>query len=138
MERADNPNKNKFTLPPIKNYSSRAEWEEACWREVIKSEKLLQSLVTNHERRDIVLRAAALDRLFSGKSYKEIGGELLLSPQTISAIKKSFNEKGYHSYFERGKKERKKKIYSENMFSVRRKRRGRPIRTKYGIVHIPD
>src|SRR3989304_524996 len=93
-------------IPPVTAYSSRAAWEAACWRNLRESKELLEVLVTAHERRNLVLRAAALDRLISGKSYRQIGRELWLSPQTISGIKKAIRESGYRSYLERSKKER--------------------------------
>jgi predicted transcriptional regulator len=61
------------------------------------------------------MRAAALDRLSTGKSYSEIGEELWLSPQTVSGIKKAASEKSYKSYLERSKKGRKKKIYGSKI-----------------------
>ncbi|MDP2696474.1 MAG: Trp family transcriptional regulator [bacterium] len=103
---------NNITLPPIKNYSSRSEWELACWQKIIASPKLLRLLVTARERHNLVMRAATIDRLITGKSYTQIGEELWLSPQTISGVKKALKEKGYRSYFERGKKERKKRVYN--------------------------
>ncbi len=82
------------------------------------------------------MRAAVVDGIRSGKSYQEIGNELWSSPQTISAIKKALNESKYRSYRERGKTERKKKVYSSS--GVRKwEPRGRGVRTKYGIVRLP-
>src|SRR3989344_6766466 len=99
-------------MPPINNYSSRKEWEAVCWKKILRSKNLLKLLITAHERRDLVMRAAAIDRILSGKSYNQIGEELWLSPQTVSGIKKALREKIYTSYLERSKKERQKKIYS--------------------------
>ena len=126
-------------IPPIDNYHSRQEWEIACWRKILESKELLSLLVTSHERRNLVRRAAAIDRLISGKSYRKIGNELWLSPQTISAIKKAINERAYRSYLERSQKERKKRKYSSDPVSAksRAKPRGRPIRTKYGTIYMP-
>ena len=125
-------------MPPVGNYSSRAEWEAACWRNLRESKELLEVLVTAHERRIFVLRAAALDRLISGKSYRQIGKELWLSPQTISGIKKAICENGYRSYLERSKKERKKRSYGLTPKSFATRPRGRTIRTKYGTMRVPD
>lgn len=124
-------------LPPIKNYPSRQEWENVCWREILKSEELLKLLITSHERRDLIMRAAALESLVSGKSYRQIGEELWLSPQTISNIRKTINENNYRSYLERSKTERKKKKYSSNFSAVKSKPRGVPKRTKYGTIYMP-
>jgi hypothetical protein len=80
-----------------------------------------------------------MDGLISGKSYRKIGKELWLSPQTISAIKKAINEKTYRSYLERSHKERKKKKYSPSPVSEKSKSRpyGRPRRIKYGTIYMP-
>lgn len=124
-------------ISPIDTYSSRAEWEVVCWRNILESKELLRVLVTSHERRIFVLRAAAMERLISGKSYRQIGKELWLSPQTISGVKKAMSENGYRSYLERSKKERKKKSYGPAPKSFRARSRGRTIRTKYGTMRIP-
>lgn len=124
-------------LPPVSCYPSRKEWEEACWKKIVKSEKLLDSLVTSYERRNLVMRAAVIDRLNSGKRQKEIAKELWSSPQTINSIKKALGEDGYRSYRERGKTERKKKLYSHHPSRKKRKPHGRPVRTKYGTIYLP-
>jgi len=124
------------TLPRIDDYASRSEWEAAAWPKIVASRELLQLLITLHERRDLVLRAAAAKALVSGKSYREIGDALWLSPQTISGIKKAIREQTYQSYLERSKTERKKKIYR----SIRERRPRRPLgirrRTKYGTIYM--
>ena len=119
----------------MNSFTSRKEWEAACWEEVMNAKELLALLVTAHERRDLVMRAAAVDGLLSGKSYTKIGEELWLSPQTISGLKKAISEKGYKSYLERSKKERKKKTYS--FTSSPRRRSGTPRKTKYGTLYMP-
>lgn len=134
----DKVTKKLVITPPIDAYSSRAEWEAACWRNLRESKELLEMLTTVHERRIFVLRAAALDRLISGESYRQIGRELWLSPQTISGIKKAIRENGYRSYLERSKKERKKRSYSPTSKSFAARPHGRTIRTKYGKMRIPD
>lgn len=130
-------NKKPPTMPALKNYNSRTEWESACWGKVLSSKDLLELLVTSNERHDLVMRATAVDALVSGKSYKQIGEELWLSPQTISGIKKALTENNYRSYLERSKKERKKKVYSHSMEPRRLRPSGTPHRTKYGTVYIP-
>src|SRR3989344_583861 len=126
-----------WTAPPINNYASRTEWESACWRKILKSRELLRLLTTDHERHDLVMRASALAGLIAGKSYKQIGRELWLSPQTVSGIKQVLNGKTYRSYLERSKKERKKRGYSTGPARRWAKYRGRPRRTKYGIIYLP-
>lgn len=129
--------KTSFALPPISRYPSRQGWEKACWHKIIKSGEPLGLLATPAERRNLVLRAATLELINSGKKYREIAEELWLSPQTISSIKKAIFENGYRSYRERGKTERKKKVYSRDFPQIRKKPRGGPVRTKYGVVHLP-
>ena len=125
-------------LPLVSHYSSRKEWESACWNKILKSRKLLALLVTPYERHNLVLRAVALERIQSGKKYRQIAEELWLSPQTVSAIKKVMLENGYRSYRQRGKIERKKKMYGSSVTSTQKKKRlpGRPVRTKYGTIYL--
>ena len=84
----------------------------------------------------VVMRASALNMIMSGKSYREIGRELWLSPQTISGLKKALEEKIYRSYLERSKTERKKRVYSSKPDKLQPKHRGIPRRTKYGKIYI--
>ncbi|MEK7566464.1 MAG: hypothetical protein AAB494_02215 [Patescibacteria group bacterium] len=127
-------------IPPIENYSSRKEWEDACWKNISKSEEILGSLTTSYERHNLVMRAAAMKGFISGKSYRQISKEFFLSLQTIAGIKKSIKENHYRSYQERSKIERKKKKYSKgpNSNKDRHKqwREGRRVRTKYGTVYV--
>ena len=99
--------------PLISKYSSREEWLDNYWQKLIQSKDILKIIITPHERRDLVIRAAAIDLIQSGKSYRQISKELWLSPQTISCLKKALAENGYKSYQERSKTERKKKNYSQ-------------------------
>ena len=74
-----------FALPPVNRYTSRKEWERACWQKILKF-KTLESLVISYERRNLVMRAAVMERINTGKKYRQIAEELWLSPQTISSI----------------------------------------------------
>lgn len=126
-------------LPPVGGYPSRKEWQKACWRKLLKASDFLGVLVTSNERRNLVMRAAVMDRLDSGKSYKQIVEELRLSPQTVSSIRKAASGNGYRSYRERGKTERKNRKYdSAPLIPKKPKPRGRPVRTKYGTIYLPD
>ena len=124
-------------LPSIDEYPSRKEWEDACWQKILESKELLRLLITVHESHDLVMRAATLDLLIAGKSYRKISEELYISPQTVSGIKKAISEKKYCSYLERSKKERKRRKYSSNSISIRTGPRGKPRRTKYGTIYLP-
>jgi len=123
-------------LPPLNRYSSREEWENACWQKILKSKDLLKLLTTPNERHNLVMRAAVIDAINSGKKYREIAEELWLSPQTVSTIKKAIKENNYRSYRERGKTERKRKAYSSGPNIKRKEYRGRPVRTKYGTIFV--
>lgn len=124
------------TIPPITDYPSRAAWEVAAWEKVLASADTLRLLVTAHERHVIIMRAAALDKMSSGESYRKIGRELWLSPQTVSGIKKAAQEKIYRSYLERSKHERKKRVYHSKGAARKERPFGIPRRTKYGTVYI--
>ena len=87
-------------LPPRQSFSSRAAWEKACWRHIIEKEKLLSRITTASERHDIVMRAACLQALVQGKSYRDISRELSLSLQTISSVRHTVDGGHYQSYAE--------------------------------------
>ena len=124
-----------FKLPRVSRYPSRKAWEEACW--TMLSTKFPTFLITAYERRNVILRAVVMDRLSDGLSYREIAKELFLSQQTISSIKKNIGE-NYRSYRERGKLDRKRRVYSSGRLLPKKKKlRGRPMRTKYGTLYVP-
>ena len=101
----------------IKKFGSRKDWEEAAWRTFVRRisktkdyrelSRMLETSISRPERIKIVRRVMALARLGEGKSYRAIGRELWLAPQTISAIKKSFAEGQYKSKRTRGWKKKK-------------------------------
>ncbi|OGY96755.1 MAG: hypothetical protein A2122_00325 [Candidatus Liptonbacteria bacterium GWB1_49_6] len=109
----------------------------ACWKKISGLGEFLDLLVTSNERHNLVVRAAAIERIISGEKYSQIAKELWLSSQTISSIKKALRERSYKSYRERGKSERKTRIYSRDITKKERKSRGRSVRTKYGTIHMP-
>ncbi len=124
-------------IPLINDYSSRREWESVCWRRISASDNLLNFIVTFQERHDLVMRVAAFEGLVAGKGQRQLSRELSISLQTINGVKKAMKEGGYRSYLERSKQERKKKRYSSGPVSEKSRHQGRPVRTKYGIVHLP-
>jgi uncharacterized protein YerC len=126
-----------FALPPVNCYPSRKEWENTCWRKILKSRDFFGLLFTPYERHNFVMRAAVISRINAGKKYRQIGEELWLSSQTISSIKKAINKNSYRSYRERSKTERKKRVYSRDSPQTKRKPHGRPVRTKYGTIYLP-
>jgi hypothetical protein len=97
---------------------------------------MLELVVTPYERRTLTTRAAGVSRIIAGKRSCEITRELWLSPQTISTLKKALREKTYRSYRERGKTERKAKVYHSDKKGGARDFR-RKVRTKYGPVYLP-
>lgn len=95
-------------MEEISKFKSRKEWEDFIWlnflenAEKAKSNKklkiFLDSLLSANEKKLIIKRLAVLAMIKSGKSYKEVGEILWVSPSTISALKKSIlNQFGYRS-----------------------------------------
>ncbi|MEK7546958.1 MAG: hypothetical protein AAB536_02150 [Patescibacteria group bacterium] len=137
MKKWEIGNKTAGIVPPIDDYSSRRRWEEESWRKISESRELLPIILTSYERRNLVIRAAILEGLSLGKGQRQLSRELSVSLQTINAVKKAIAENSYRSYFERSKKDRKKKKYSAKSASAKTRRRGASVRTKYGIIHMP-
>ena len=129
--------KEQKSMPSPNDYASRGEWEEACWRKILASEKLLKLLITLYERRDLIMRAVTLDRIIAGKSYNEIVRELQISPQTVSGIKKSLlTDNKYKSYVKQSKGGKRNSV--RNLRQMQKKRfYGISRRTKYGTIRIP-
>ena len=135
------------SLPRVKNFSSRAEWEKAAWENFVEQLSVLKSsaavkivldLTTSiHERRTILLRAATLTRLHAGESYRTIGRELWVSPQLISAIRKAVKKRSYESNWRRAKEQR---IQKQRARIRARDAKPDPIvyrNTKYGRRPLP-
>lgn len=88
-----------FTMREFSKFKSRKEWEKFIWGKFLESVKktdsnkqlgkLLDSVLSENEKRLIIKRIAAISLIRQGKTYKEIGEILWLSPSTISSIKKS-------------------------------------------------
>lgn len=87
------------------------KWMNELWEELLsklanigtKSEirKILESLISDYEKKVILKRLAIIASVRMGKSYQEISEILWLSPNTISAIKKNIlrnNQENYQSY----------------------------------------
>ena len=95
------------TIKHVTEFEARDTWRQAAWNLLMQElsglknpheiKKLLALFVTPLEQKRIVHRMVALVRLQQGKSYREIGRETWVSPETISALKKSFQEKQYRS-----------------------------------------
>ncbi len=120
--------KNK-TTKKINEFSSRKEWEEFVWQKLIEEiakiqskEKVrvfLESLISEAEKNFIIKRLIAMSLIKKGKKYREIGEILWISPNTISAIKKSIKSNAlYTSRYKRTKKpkeNRKNVEYSDSV-----------------------
>lgn len=80
---------------------SADEWSEKLWERILEGvansrskkevQKFLESILSERERTFLLRRLAILALIQSGKSYKEIGEILWVSPQTVSTIKKNFS-----------------------------------------------
>ena len=130
-------------FPPINSASSRKEWQKNIWKLLLANldTSVLNALLTESEKKNITMRAAAIERIMTGASYADIGKELWLSPQTISAIKKGVLEKQYTSHRIRSKATGKKKERGRdtNPKTLKYKHRtGHRIKTKYGSIRMPE
>ncbi|NCO89665.1 hypothetical protein AUJ30_01340 [Candidatus Wolfebacteria bacterium CG1_02_39_135] len=77
----------------INEFKSRKEWENYLWRVFLKNveksklEKrlanFLNNLLSETEKKNIVRRLTVIFLLKQGKTYKEIGEILWISPETI-------------------------------------------------------
>jgi|SRR3989344_1897722 len=96
-------------MDDILKIKSRKEWVECIWQEFLKSllkaqsakhlKNTLENIISAKEKKYIINRLIAISLIAQGKTYREIGEILWLSPNTISAIKKSFLGKSiYRSY----------------------------------------
>ena len=105
-------------IPSIHKFKSRKEWETYVWKQLIEGlvkitstegmERLFDTMLTSHEKNQMIKRVAAIALLKQGKTYRDIGKMLWLSPSTISALKKSMRMlKGYESHYMRHKKHEK-------------------------------
>ncbi len=111
-------------MEKISEFKSKKEWENFLWSKFLekaekaKSEKqlkiFLDNLLSANEKRLITKRLTALAMIKAGKSYKEIGEALWISPSTISALKKSLEKQsGYQSnryYAGKSKNEKGKRV----------------------------
>lgn len=110
-------------------FHSRKEWEEFLWRELLRQisrikstenlDGFLQCFISKHERNIMLKRLTALMMLKEGKSYREIGRLLWISPSTLSALRRSalLNPANYVTRREREKsKQRMPKKRHENIF----------------------
>jgi len=86
-------------MKELKEFKSRQEWEKFIWQEIIKTlsqtksqrelSSVLSRLLSNYEKRMMIRRFIAKELNGSGKTYREIGELIWISPSTISAIKKN-------------------------------------------------
>jgi hypothetical protein len=136
------------SLPSHKNFATRKEWEAALWRAVIAqclkdgagSQGVFSLITSPGERRIIARRAAAIGLLSSGSTYREVGRELWLSPQTISSLTRGLKTRQYESSWQKTKQKRTSKNGShanQNQNKNKKAKFQRYRRTKYGKVPMP-
>ena len=94
-------------ISKLDKFKSRKEWSNYAWHELlgdIKNPALavaMDSLLSSYEKNIIVNRFAAVSLIKEGASYKKIGEELWLSPNTIRSLKIIVEDnlaKEYRSY----------------------------------------
>ncbi len=137
---------NHIRIPTIKTHKTRSEWTRAMWDILLSHlcslkdkgtlKAFMELIVTPHERATIVRRAAAIQQLKHNVRYVDICRELFIAPQTLTSLKKALTEHQYRSYRERGKTERRKKVYSSSP-QKSKKIPTRKKRTKYGTISTP-
>lgn len=88
----------------INSFETREEWTNYVWKKLLeninnsKVAGILDLLLSRYEKKMIVNRIIALSLIKKGKSYKEIGEELWLSPNTIRSLRLIFNDKSIKEY----------------------------------------
>lgn len=111
----------------LKDFSSRKDWAKFVWLKILADVKnpqfagMLNALISAHEKEIIVNRLTALIFIKQGKSYKQIGEELWLSPTTIRSLKRISEDnfkKEYKSYNRLRKDGKGKKIETKNVINV--------------------
>ena len=134
-----------INVPLTKDSGARKEWEAVVWQELcewftrqdVKTLKSTLELITSlHERQLMVKRAAAIAHIRNGKSYKEIGRELWIAPQTISSIKKGLAGQNYVSNWGKAKSQRRARQPARLNKSSERPVLKHYRRNKYGKVRI--
>ncbi len=93
---------------------SAEKWTDELWSQLIKKlastnsdteiRKILESLMSEYERKMILKRLAVTSMIRSGNSYKQISEALWLAPNTISTIKKNIlggagNYRSYRKFY---------------------------------------
>jgi len=100
----------------INEFGSRDEWMNYAWTEFLESiqnkimSSILDSLLSQYEKKIIINRIMALSLIRKGKTYRQIGEELWLSPNTIRSLKMISENRSVKEYqgdrFRRNKKEK--------------------------------
>jgi hypothetical protein len=100
------------SAPTPEDFGTRKQWESALWEWLLDSldhnsfgqlQHSLELVLTPYERRHCALRAAIMDRLSHGRSYKKIQRELWVRPSMISWVKKSIQAGEYQSSWSKTK-----------------------------------
>jgi len=132
-------------IPFVAETTSPQAWEETAWNKVVvhlgtlntkEIDSFLRVALSRRERDALLKRVVAIQRVNGGASYTEINEELKLSPQTISALKKSTEAQKYQTYSDQAKDEKKKKYRGSYLPDSETDHDPRPYRnTKYGKLY---
>ena len=94
-------------MEKISKFKSRKEWFDCAWSKLLEDIKnhdlsaALDALLSLYEKKIIINRFAAVSLIKEGKTYRQIGEELWLSPTTIRSLKRTLGNnpvKEYQSY----------------------------------------
>src|SRR3989344_6201734 len=93
-------------MEKIDKFKSRNDWFIHAWLKFLKDIKnpdaadALNSLLSSREKIMIINRMAAMVLIREGKTYRQIGEELWVSPTTVRSLKRTLenNLKEYQSY----------------------------------------
>ncbi len=128
-------------IPLVGPINNRIAWRAKAWQGMIgylagldqqELSVALQILISSRERTNMVKRAAVVDWLAAGMSYRQMNSELGVALQTIRSIKRALKDKKYQSYSERSKTERKKGFPRVDIATSRQDSMRRERKTKYG------
>ena len=124
---------------------SKTSWEENAWKEIVAQTAKLQKdqlfeffrlTTSSRDRKNIILRAAIISGLQTGKSYRKLSYELGASTQTVASIMHALTTRHYLPYQVRTKDTRKPRraipaIQRTSGSSIKQAHK-----TKYGTVYF--
>jgi|SRR3989344_3896816 len=140
-------------LPDLEKGQARKEWEEKSWKVLVKRlatlserelDRVLKIIVSPQEQSRIVRRAGVLKMLGGRKSYSAVGEAFWISPQTISALRKSIRENAYKSRWMRDSRKDRARRHQKEMEAILREekrdiellKKHQMRRMKFGRVRV--